>query len=79
MCHGACQFDVPHAFAAHLGEGDFHPTFFADHATVLESLVLTTQAFIVFDRAEYPRAEQAVSLRFERAVIDRLRLFDFTE
>ena len=31
----AGQFDVPHAFAAHLGQSDFHPALFTDDSAVL--------------------------------------------
>src|SRR5208282_6425825 len=48
----------------------------ADDALVLHPLVLAAQAFVVLDRAKDTRAEQAVALRLEGAVIDGLRLFD---
>src|SRR3546814_8045450 len=43
---------------------------------VFHALVLAAQAFIVLDRAKDARAEQAVPLRLEGAVVDRLRLLD---
>ena len=48
----------------------------ADHAAVLQPLVLAAQALVVLDRPEDLRAEQAVALRLERAVVDRLGLLD---
>ena len=45
-------------------------------AAVLHALVLAAEALPVGDRAEDLRAEQAVALRLERAVVDRLRLGD---
>ncbi len=73
------QLDVRHALAAHLGQRDFHAALLADHATVLEALVLAAQALVVLDRAEDLGAEEAVALRLEGAVVDGLRLLHFTE
>src|SRR5690606_27664282 len=75
----AGQLDVAHALAAHLGHGDFHAAFFADHATVLQALVLAAQALVVLDGPEDLGAEQAVTLGLEGTVVDRLGLADFAE
>jgi hypothetical protein len=56
---------------------DFDTALVADDAAVLHALVLTAQAFPVGDRTEDLRAEEAVALRLEGAVVDRLRLGDF--
>ncbi len=48
----------------------------ADDALVLHALVLAAQALVVLDRAEDARAEQAVALRLEGAVVDGFRLLD---
>ncbi len=74
MGHRAGQFNVAHALPAHLGQGHFHTTFLADHAAVLEALVLTTQALIVVDRSEYLGAEQTFPFRLEGTVVDGLGL-----
>ena len=71
---GRSQFDVAQALAANLGQRDFHAALVADDAAVLHALVLAAQALPVGDRAENPGAEQAVALRLEGAVVDRLRL-----
>ena len=76
---GRCQLDVAHALAAHLGERHFDAALFADQALVLHALVLAAQAFVVLDRPEDARAEQAVALGLERAVVDRLGLLDLAE
>ena len=60
-----------------LRQRDFHAALVADHAAVLHALVLAAQALPVGDRAEDAGAEQAVALRLEGAVVDRLRLGDF--
>ena len=52
---------------------------FADDALILHALVLAAQALVVLDRSEDARAEQAVTLRLERAVVDGLRLLDLAE
>src|SRR3982750_2460939 len=70
---------MAHALAAGLGHGHFDATLFADDSLVFHALVLAAQALIVLDRAEDTRAEQAVTLRLERAVVDRLRLLDLAE
>src|SRR5690606_37308170 len=73
------QFDVAHALTTNLGDGNFDAALFADDALVLHALVLAAQALVVLHRAEDARAEQAVTLRLERAVVDRFRLLDFAE
>ncbi|MNQ60106.1 hypothetical protein D3C85_743750 [compost metagenome] len=73
------QLDVRHALATHLGQGDFHAALLADHAAVLEALVLAAQALVVLHRTEDLGAEQAVTLGLEGTVVDGLRLLNFTE
>ena len=60
MGAGRGQVDVTHALAAHLGLRHFDAALLADHAAVLEALVLAAQALVVLDRAEDLGAEQAV-------------------
>jgi hypothetical protein len=74
--HGAGQVDMAHALTAHLGQRDLDAALLADHAAVLEALVLAAQALVVADRAEDLGAEQAVALRLEGAVVDGLGLLD---
>ena len=73
------QLDVAHALAAHLGQRHFRAALLADHAAVLHALVLAAQALVVLDRSEDRGAEQAVALRLEGAVVDRLGLLHFAE
>src|SRR5690606_30857188 len=73
------QLDVAHALAAHLGHGHFDAALFANDALVLHALVLAAQALVVLHRTEDARAEQAVTLGLERAVVDRLGLLDLAE
>src|SRR6185436_1424704 len=61
----------PHARQRHLDAA-----LLADDALVLHALVLAAQALVILDRPEDTRAEQAVALRLERAVVDGLGLFD---
>ncbi len=56
---------------------DFNAALFADHAAVLEALVLAAQALVVLDRAEDLGAEQAVALGLEGTVVDGLGLLHF--
>jgi hypothetical protein len=68
------ELDVAHALSAHLGERHLHAALLADHAAVLQALVLAAQALVVLHRPEDLGAEQAVALGFEGPVVDRLRL-----
>src|SRR5215831_8332935 len=67
---------MAHAIAAHLRQRHLDAAFLADDAAILHALVLAAQALIVLDRTEDAGAEQAVTLRLEGAVVDRLRLLD---
>ncbi len=68
---------MAHALAPHLLARDFDPAALADDALVADALVLAAVALPVLGRAEDTLAEQAVALRLERAVVDRLRLGHF--
>ncbi len=73
------QFDVRHTLTTNLGKRDFDATLLADHAAMLEALVLAAQALVVLDRAKDLGAEQAFTLGLERTVVDGLRFLHFTE
>ena len=75
--NGSGELDVPHPLAANLLERDLYAAFLAGDAAEFHPLVLPAEALVILDRAEDPRAEQAVALRLERPVVDRLRLLDF--
>ena len=75
----ARELDVAHPLPANLGERDLHPALLADHAAMLQALVLPAQALVVLDRTEDLGAEQPVALRFEGAVVDCLRLLDLAK
>ena len=75
----ARELDVRHALTAHLRLRHFDATLLAHHAAVLQALVLAAQALVVLDRAEDLGAEQAVTLRLEGPVVDRLGLLDLAE
>src|SRR5262249_39391459 len=73
---GAGQLDVAKTFAADFRLCDLDAAFVADHAPMLHAFVFSAQAFPIRHRTEDARAEQAVTLRFERAVVDRFRFRD---
>ena len=73
------KFDMPHAFASDSRVGDFDPATIADHPLVLHPTVLSASAFPVLFRAKNTFAEQAVFFGTVGSVVDRLRLFDFSE
>src|SRR5690606_8133943 len=70
---------MTHALAANLGHRDFDTALLADDALVFHALILAAQALIILDRAKDARAEEAVTLGLERAVVDRLGLLDLAE
>ena len=70
------ELDMAHALAPNARQGDLNAALLADDALVLHALVLAAQALVVLDRPENARAEQAVTLGLERAVVDRLGLLD---
>ena len=73
------EVDVAEALAANFRLSHFHAAFLADDAAVLHALILAAKAFVVLDRSKDFRAEEAVALGLERAVVDRLRLLHFAE
>ena len=73
------QLDVAHTLTAYFGLGHFNAALLTDHTTVFQALVLTAQALVVFYRPKDTGAEKAVTLRFERTVVDGFRLLNFTE
>src|SRR6266540_3703597 len=73
---GAGQLDVAQPLAADFRLCDLDAAFVADHAAVLHAFVFSAQALPVGYRAEDARAEQAVALGFECAVVDRFRFSD---
>jgi hypothetical protein len=74
-----CQVDVTHALTPDFGLRDFNAALLADHTAMLKPFVLATQAFVVFDGPENLGTKQAVTLRFEGAIVDGFRFFDFAE
>jgi hypothetical protein len=79
VCNRARQIDVRHALTTDLRLCNFNATLFANNATMLQALVLATQALVVFDRAKNLGTEQTVAFWFESTVVNRFRLFDFAE
>ena len=73
------QLDMAHPLAADLLQGHLDAAFLADQAAILHALVLAAQALIVLDRTKDARAEQAVTLGLERAVVDGLGLLHLAE
>ena len=69
---------MPHALAPNFGLRDFHTAFFTDDTAMLQTLVLTAQAFVILDRAKDFRTEQTVTFRLEGTIVNGFWLFDFT-
>src|SRR5205814_7559386 len=70
------QVDVAHALATDLLPRHLDAAALADDALVADALVLPAVALPVARRSEDALAEEAVALRLQRAVVDRLRLRD---
>src|SRR5271157_1543191 len=79
MRHRRRQRNMAHAVTPDARQRDFDAAFLADDALVFHALVLAAQAFVILDRPEDAGAEQAVALRLEGPVVDRLRLLDLAE
>ena len=75
----ACQVNMRHALAADLGLGHFHATLLTHHTAVLETLVLTAETLVVLYGTKDLGAEQTVAFRFERTVVNGLRLLNFAK
>src|SRR5690242_15824992 len=78
MRAGRGQFDMAKALAADFTERHFHAALIADDAAMLHPLVFSAETLPVGDRAKNLRAEEAVALRLERAVVDGFRLGHFS-
>src|SRR5205823_10210374 len=72
------EVDVTHALATHLLPRHLDAAALADDALVADALVLAAVALPVARRSEDALAEEAVALRLQRAVVDRLGLRDLT-
>ena len=70
------QLDMPHPSAANLRARDLDAALFALPAFVAHLLIFATDALIVSYGAENFSAKKPVALRFERAVVNSLGLFD---
>src|SRR5437763_1513613 len=69
---------MAHAFAAHFLFSYFNTTTVTYDTLVTDTLVLTAGTFIIFNGSEDPFAEQTITFRFVRTVVDRFRLQYFT-
>src|SRR3954453_6394496 len=70
---------MAHALTADFRDSNLDAALLADNALIFHALVLAAQAFVILDRTEDARAEQAVTLGLERAEVDRLGLLDLAE
>src|SRR3569623_2645546 len=76
MGDGSGELDVAHALAAHAAQRDLDAALLADDALELHARVLAAKALVVLHGPEDARAEKAVTLGLERAVVDGLGLLD---
>ena len=76
MGHRAGEIDVGHALTTNFRLRDFNAALLTNNTAVLQALVLAAQALVVLDRTKDFGAKQTVTLRFERTIVDGLRLLD---
>ena len=74
MSHRHNQLDVSHTLTTYFLFCHFHTTTVADNAFVTDTLVLAAMTFVVLDRTENALAEQTVTLRLIRTIVDGFRL-----
>ena len=70
---------MAHTLTTHLGQCHFDTTLFADHPAMLQALIFSAQALIVFYRPENSCTKKTVALRFERTIVNGFWLFNFTK
>ena len=75
---GHRELDVAHALATDAGQCHLDAAAVADHAAVLDALVLAAGALPVLDRTEDALAEEPTLLGLECAVVDGLGVLDLT-
>jgi hypothetical protein len=69
---------MSHAFTPDPRKGYLNTATVADNALMFNAFVLTARAFPISGRTKDPLAEKASFLRFERSIIDRLRILYLT-
>ena len=74
MTQRACQLNMPHPLPANLGACYLNAAFITDYPLKPYPLIFAAGTFEVLGRAKDSLAEEAVPLRFQRAVVDCLRL-----
>ena len=75
MCYWCNKFDMSHTRAAHFTYSHFYTTLLTHHSLVAHLFILTAQTLIIFDRTKNFCAKESITLRFERTIVDGLRLF----
>ena len=66
---------MPHTLPTHARQSHFNAAPVADYATMFDAFVLAAITFPVAHWPENTLTEQAAFFRFERPVINRLRIF----
>ena len=74
MRYWARKLDMSHTLTAYLGLNNLYTALLAHNATVTKTLVLTADTLVILNRSEDLSAEETISLRLERSVVDRLWL-----
>src|SRR5699024_1782686 len=78
MRHRRGELDMCEPLTTHLGRDHFHTAFFARGATVFHAFIFTAEAFIVLYGAKDLGAEQPITFRTVRSVVNGFGLFHLT-
>jgi hypothetical protein len=70
----ARKLDVSHTLTAYLRLNNLYTTLLAHYPTVPKPLVFTADTLVILYRTEDLSAEEAISLRLERSIVNRLWL-----
>jgi hypothetical protein len=70
---------MAHALTAYLRLNNFNSALLAHDTTVTQTFVLTADALVILYWSEYLCAEESITLRLNRTVVDRLWLGNLTK
>ena len=74
VSHRHNQLDMSHPFTTHFLFCNFHTATVTHNPFITDTFVLTTMAFVIFDRTKDTLTEQAITFRFVRTVVNGFRL-----
>ena len=70
---------MAHALTTHFSQCHFNAALLANHTAIFEALVLTAQAFVIFDWAKNLGTEKTIALRLESTIVNCFWFTNFTK